>query len=167
MIGILSAIRQPEIFQKLILIGPSPCYLQQEQYYSGFTYTDIQEMLNYMETDYVNWSVTFAQFIMGGTPHPSHIEEMANSFCNTNPEIAKHFAQVSFLSDNRSDLAKVKTKTYILQCSDDLIAPEEVGRFMNQVIEESILINLKATGHCPNLSAPLETIAVIEACLAD
>ena len=167
MIGILSAIRQPEHFHKLILIGPSPCYLQQEQYYSSFTYKDVEEMLNYMETDYVNWSVTFAEFIMGSTPYPSLIEEMANSFCNTNPEIAKHFARVSFLSDHRSDLTHVKTKTYILQCSDDMIAPEEVGQFMNQKIEGSTLIHLQATGHCPNLSAPLETNAIIEACLAD
>ncbi|QMU30952.1 alpha/beta fold hydrolase [Adhaeribacter radiodurans] len=167
MIGILSAIRQPEYFQKLILVGPSPCYFQQEEYYSGFTYTDIQDMLNHMETDYVNWSLTFAQFILGNKPHPAHVQEMTDSFCNTHPEIAKHFAQVCFLSDNRSDLALVKTKTYILQCSDDMIAPEEVGRFMSQVIEESVFIKLQATGHCPNLSSPLETTSVIESCLAD
>ncbi|WP_115373026.1 alpha/beta fold hydrolase [Adhaeribacter pallidiroseus] len=120
-----------------------------------------------MKTDYTNGSITFAQFILGSSPNPSHAEEMANSFCNTNPEIAQHFAQVSFLADNRLDLLNLKTKTYILQCSEDMIAPEEVGLYMNQVITNSTFIKLQATGHCPNLRAPIETIEVIEAYLDD
>lgn len=162
MMGILSAIQHPELFKKLILIGPSPCYMNKENYIGGFSEEDIKEMLSFMENDYINWSITFASFIMGNTQHPMLIEEMANSFCSTKPEIAKHFARVAFLSDNRLDLPCLQTKTQIIQCTDDMIAPEEVGIYMHKAIKNSNYFKIKATGHCPNLSAPLETVNAME-----
>jgi sigma-B regulation protein RsbQ len=162
MIGILSAIKEPERFEKLVLIGPSPCYINDNNYIGGFDRDDVEAMLHYMETDYMSWSGTFASFIMGNTDKPSLGEELANSFCNTDSEIAKHFARVTFLSDNRPDLPYLQTKSLLLQCSQDMIAPEEVGTYLKSTIKNATLINLKATGHCPNLSAPLETIAAME-----
>ncbi|TXK22478.1 alpha/beta hydrolase [Pontibacter qinzhouensis] len=162
MIGILSAIKAPSHFEKLILVGPSPCYYNDGDYTGGFEYQDIQAMLTYMDQDYGGWANSFAPFIMGNPEEPSLGEELAASFCNTNAAIARHFAEVTFLSDNREDLPKLKTKSLILQCSHDMIAPEEVGHYVHQHITGSTLINLRATGHCPNLSAPLETIAAME-----
>ena len=162
MMGILSANMNPEYFQKLILIGPSPCYINDDNYIGGFSRADIEEMLMFMETDYVNWSVAFASLIMGNTQHPSLIEELTNSFCNTNPEIARHFARVAFFADNRLDLPNLRIKSYILQCSEDIIAPDEVGQYMHKFIAGSCFIKLNATGHCPHLSAPLETIMALE-----
>ncbi|QCR21905.1 alpha/beta fold hydrolase [Pontibacter sp. SGAir0037] len=162
MMGILSAIQEPAVFKDLILVGPSPCYINDEDYTGGFTRSDVEAMLGFMEKDYEGWAETFASFIMGNPGHPSLSEELANSFCNTNPEIARHFAEVSFLSDNRADLVKVQPPSLILQCFNDMIAPDEVGEYMHQNLKNSTLVKMKATGHCPNLSAPLETIAAID-----
>ncbi len=162
MISTLSAIKEPERFEKLILIGLSPCYINDKDYFGGFDRADVDAMLHYMETDYMSWSGTFASFIMGNTDKPSLGEELANSFCDTNSDIAKHFARVTFLADNRPDLPYLQTKSLLLQCSQDMIAPEEVATYLKRTIKNATLINLKATGHCPNLSAPLETIAAME-----
>ncbi|MGV3587494.1 MAG: alpha/beta fold hydrolase [Adhaeribacter sp.] len=162
MIGVLSAIAQPERFSKLILITPSPCYLNQNDYYGGFDFSTIEGMLQHMKLDYADWSGIYASFIMGNPDNPSLAEELAYSFCHTDAAIAQHFARVTFLSDNRKDLNKLKTKSLILQCSNDAIAPEEVGEYMQKHLANTTLVKLKATGHCPNLSAPLETIAAME-----
>ncbi|WP_181305203.1 alpha/beta fold hydrolase [Rufibacter sp. XAAS-G3-1] len=165
MIGVLSAIREPDLFEKLVLIGPSPCYINHGDYLGGFDPADIHAMLEFMETDYMGWSGTFAPFIMGNPDQPSLGEELMHSFCNTNSSIAKHFARTTFLSDNRADLAHLQTKSLILQCADDMISPVEVGAFVHKNIKDSTLVQLKATGHCPHLSAPLETIKAMEAYL--
>lgn len=162
MIGILAAIQAPERFEKLVLVGPSPCYINDGEYIGGFEREDIEGLLEFLDQNYLGWSSAMAPTIMGNSERPELGAELTNSFCRTNPEIAKQFARVTFLSDNRRDLAKLKTASLILQCSDDVIAPEAVGRYMHRMLTDSRFVMLRATGHCPNLSAPEETIAAMK-----
>jgi sigma-B regulation protein RsbQ len=165
MIGILAAIEEPALFQKLILIGPSPCYINDGDYVGGFTRKDIEGLLEALDSNYLGWSSSMAPVIMGNPERPELGAELANSFCRTDPEIAKHFARVTFLSDNRADLPKVKTPSLILQCSEDVIAPPSVGEYMHRHLANSQLHILEATGHCPHMSAPEETIAAMRSFL--
>ena len=165
MIGILAAVRAPARFKALILVGPSPRYIDDDGYVGGFSRQDIEGLLTALDSNYLGWSAAMAPAIMGNADRPELGTELANSFCRTDPEIAGHFARVTFLSDNRDDLATVTVPTLILQCSDDIIAPATVGAFTHSRITTSELVTLKATGHCPNLSAPEETIAAIKAFL--
>jgi sigma-B regulation protein RsbQ len=162
MVGVLSAIQAPTLFKKLILMGPSPCYLNDGDYSGGFERADMLTMLAFMDEDYFGWAETFAPMIIGHPNNPSLGEQLAKSFCETDADIVKHFAQVAFLSDNRPDLPKLQTEALIMQCADDIIAPAEVGAYVHHAIPNSKLVQMKATGHCPNLSAPLEVINVIE-----
>ncbi|HEX2254671.1 MAG TPA: alpha/beta hydrolase [Thermoanaerobaculia bacterium] len=163
--GVLAAVAEPERFDALVLVGPSPRYVDDEGYVGGFSNEDIEGLLESLESNYLGWSSAMAPVIMGNADRPELGEELTNSFCRTNPEIARHFARVTFLSDNRQDLPQVRTRTLVLQCSDDVIAPQAVGEFVHRQIPGSALVHLKATGHCPNLSAPEETIAAIRAFL--
>jgi sigma-B regulation protein RsbQ len=163
MIGILAAIRQPEIFAKLVLVGPSPRYVDDDGYVGGFKRTDIDNLLDSLDNNYLGWSTTMAPVIMGNLERPELGQELANSFCRTDPHIAREFAHVTFLSDNRADLPRVRTPALVLQCSQDVIAPVAVGEYVHRMLPNSKLVVMKATGHCPNLSAPAETIAAIEA----
>ena len=165
MIGVLAAIREPDRFDKLILVGPSPRYIDDGDYVGGFGRADIEELLDSLESNYLGWSSAMAPVIMGNPERPELGAELTNSFCRTDPEIAAQFARVTFLSDNRSDLARVTTPALILQCSEDAIAPRAVGEYVHRELGESRLVLLDATGHCPNLSAPEETIAAIRAFL--
>src|SRR5580692_2232256 len=158
MIGVLAAIKEPKLFRKLVLIGPSPCYINDGDYIGGFNRQDIDGLLEFLDSNYLGWSATLAPVIMGNPDRPELAEELANSFCRTDPEIAKHFARVTFLSDNRADLSKLTVPSVILQCSQDAIAPTQVGEYVQCHLATSSLIHLKATGHCPQLSAPEETI---------
>lgn len=167
MISVLSAIQEPDLFSKLILIGPSPCYINDHDYFGGFERADIEAMLDMLNKDFRDWANTFAPLIMGNPECPSLAQELIESFCRADNAIARDFARVTFLSDNRQDLPKVPTKTLILQCSSDMIAPAEVGAFVHQSIPDSTLITLRATGHCPHLSAPIETLAAIGTFLHD
>ncbi|MFP5285309.1 MAG: alpha/beta fold hydrolase [Thermoanaerobaculia bacterium] len=163
MIGILAALQEPDRFEKLVLVGPSPRYIDDEgDYVGGFTREDIDGLLESLDSNYLGWSTAMAPVIMGNADRPELGTELTNSFCRTNPEIAKHFARVTFLSDNRADLPKVRARTLVLQCSDDAIAPQSVGEYVHRQIPGSKLVLMKATGHCPNLSAPEETIAAIK-----
>lgn len=158
MIGVLAAIREPGLFRKLVLIGPSPCYINDGDYIGGFARQDIDGLLEFLDSNHLGWSNTMAPVIMGNPDRPELAEELANSFCRTDPEIAKHFARVTFLSDNRTDLSKLTVPSVILQCSQDVIAPAQVGDYVQRHLANSSLVHLKATGHCPQLSAPQETI---------
>jgi sigma-B regulation protein RsbQ len=162
MIGILAAIREPEQFKRLVLIGPSPCYINNDNYIGGFTREDIMGLMESLDSNYLGWSSAIAPVIMGNSDRPELSEELANSFCRTNPEIAKQFAKVTFLSDNRDDLKKLKTPSLILQCMEDVIAPVEVGEYLHKTIPDNEMVILNASGHCPNLSAPKETIQAIK-----
>jgi sigma-B regulation protein RsbQ len=165
MIGVLAAVQEPERFDRLVLIGPSPRYINDEDYVGGFRQEDIEGLLDVLDSNHLGWSTTMAPVIMGNPDRPELGEELTNSFCRTDPEIARHFARVTFLSDNRADLSGVRTKALILQCSQDVIAPETVGRYMHQNLPDSEFVLMNATGHCPNLSAPEETIAAMNAFL--
>jgi sigma-B regulation protein RsbQ len=162
MIGVLAAVRAPERFGALVLVGPSPCYIDGEGYTGGFAREDIEGLLTSLESNYLGWSSAMAPVIMGNPDRPELGQELTNSFCHTDPAIARHFAQVTFLSDNRADLAQLRVPTLILQCSDDVIAPEPVGRYVHEHVLGSTLTLMQARGHCPNLSAPAETIAAIQ-----
>lgn len=161
MVGVLAAKQRPELFGALILVGPSPRYINDDGYTGGFGERDIEELLEALDSNYLGWSTQMAPVIMGNLERPQLGEELTESFCRTDPEIARHFARVTFMSDNREDLSSVKVPTLVLQCSDDVIAPQAVGQFVSERIPGSRLVVLDATGHCPNLSAPEETVAAI------
>jgi sigma-B regulation protein RsbQ len=166
MIGVLAAIRDPDRFARLILVAPSPRYIDDGDYVGGFSREDIAGLLDSLNSNYLGWSSEIAPVIMGNPDRPELAAELTNSFCRTDPEIAKHFARVTFLSDNRADLPKVETPSLILQCADDAIAPQEIGRFMHAQMPDSELVLLETTGHCPNLSAPGQTVAAMRTFLA-
>jgi sigma-B regulation protein RsbQ len=163
MIGVLAAIQEPARFAKLVLVGPSPRYLDDEGYLGGFKRGDIEGLLDSLDANYLGWSTTMAPVIMGNPERPELGKELANSFCRTDPEIARNFARVTFLSDNRKDLPRLRTPSLILQCSSDVIAPLAVGDYLQRNLANSKLVVMKATGHCPNLSAPEETVAAVKA----
>jgi sigma-B regulation protein RsbQ len=163
MIGILAAIREPARFAKLVLVGPSPRYIDDDGYLGGFKRGDIEGLLDALDSNYLGWSTSMAPVIMGNPDRPELGSELANSFCRTDPNIARQFARVTFLSDNRADLERLRIPSLILQCSQDMIAPAAVGNYLHRHLAGSMLVQMKATGHCPNLSAPAETVAAIKA----
>jgi sigma-B regulation protein RsbQ len=165
MIGVLAAGKEPERFAKLVLVGPSPRYLDDDGYVGGFAEADIEELLDSLASNYLGWSSAMAPVIMGNADRPELGQELTESFCRTDPTIARQFARVTFLSDNRADLRHVDVPTLVLQCTDDVIAPIAVGEFVAREMPNASLVLLDATGHCPNLSAPVETIEAIEAFL--
>ncbi|MEU1146724.1 alpha/beta fold hydrolase [Streptomyces sp. NPDC005863] len=164
-VGVLAAAREPDAFAGLVLLAPSPCFIDDPStgYRGGFSAEDIEELLESLEANYLGWSGAMAPVIMGNPDRPELGEELTNSFCRTDPEIARVFARVTFLSDNREDLARVGVPTLVAQCSHDAIAPPEVGAFVHQQIAGSEFVTLKATGHCPQLAAPEETASAIAA----
>ena len=163
MIGVLAEIAEPARFDKLVLVGPSPRYIDDAGYVGGFAAEDIEQLLESLDSNYLGWSSVMAPVIVGNADRPELGQELTASFCRTDPDIARRFAEVTFTSDNRADLSRVSTPTLVLQCTDDVIAPMEVGRFVSEAIPHSSMTVLEATGHCPNLSAPEETIAAIDA----
>jgi sigma-B regulation protein RsbQ len=165
MIGVLAAAREPDRFGALVLVAPSPRYIDDHAYVGGFSEQDIEDLLVSLESNYLGWSSAMAPVIMANPDRPELGAELTASFCRTDPEIQKRFARATFLSDNRADLAEVKLPTLVLQCTDDMIAPDCVGEYVHAQIRGSTLARLTATGHCPNLSAPAETVAAIAAFL--
>lgn len=161
MIGVLAARQAPGMFGKLVLIGPSPRYIDDDGYVGGFSAQQIEELLRFLDSNHMGWSMQMAPMIMGNPDRPELGQELTNSFCSADPEIAKAFARVTFTSDNREDLAEVSLPTLVLQCREDIIAPPEVGEFVARNIPNSRMIVLDATGHCPNLSAPEEVVAAM------
>jgi sigma-B regulation protein RsbQ len=160
-IGVLAAIKEPERFDRLVLVGPSPRYVDDVDYVGGFSREDIDGLLELQDRNYLGWSSAMAATIMGNPDRPELAEELANSFCRTDPEIAKQFAAVTFLSDNRADLPKVTTPSLVLQCREDVVAPVAVGEYVHRHLPNSRLVVLDAVGHCPHLSAPEQTIAAM------
>jgi sigma-B regulation protein RsbQ len=163
MVGVLASLKAPELFSKLILVGPSPRYIDDDDYVGGFGAAQIEELLEFLADNPMGWAQAMAPVIIGNPDRPELGEELTESFCRTDPVIAREFARATFTSDNRADLARVTTPTLILQCSDDIIAPLEVGQYVHAQIAGSHLVVLEATGHCPNLSAPAEVLAAIRA----
>jgi sigma-B regulation protein RsbQ len=165
MIGALAAIREPRRFDTLVMIGPSPRYLNDGEYLGGFERADIDGLLDALDSNYLGWANSMAPVIMGNGDRPELGVELANAFCRTDPEVARQFARVTFLSDNRADLAKVPARCLVLQCASDVIAPASVGEFVHQQLPTSTLVHMRAVGHCPNVSEPDETVAAIRAFL--
>ncbi|WP_280194668.1 alpha/beta fold hydrolase [Nocardia farcinica] len=163
--GVLAAAAEPELFRGLVLLAPSPCFIDDPArgYRGGFSAADIDELLESLDANYLGWSGAVAPMITGNPDRPELAAELENSFCRTDPDIARVFARVTFLSDNRDDLAAVTVPTLVAQCSQDAIAPPEVGEFVRAQIPGSDLLTLSATGHCPQLAAPEETAAAIAA----
>ena len=162
MVGVLAALERPELFADLILVGPSPRYLDEEpDYVGGFEKQDIDEMLETMEKNYIGWANYLAPAIMGNGDRPDLGEELTESFCSTDPVIARQFAEVTFLSDNRDDLPRVTVPSLVLQCAEDIVAPRQVGEYVASRMPDSTIRFLDATGHCPHMSAPEETITAM------
>jgi sigma-B regulation protein RsbQ len=162
MAGVLAAIREPERFERLILVGPSPRYLNEApDYVGGFERADIEGLLDTMEKNYIGWANSLAPAIMKNPERPELTRELADSFCSTDPEIARRFAEVTFFSDNRRDLPKVDVPALIMQCSDDVIAPLSVGDYVHRHLRGSELRVMRATGHCPHMSDPVETVQIM------
>jgi sigma-B regulation protein RsbQ len=168
MIGALAVTAAPERFGALVMVSPSPRYLDDEGvgYRGGFSAQDIDELLASLDSNYLGWSSAIAPVIMGNPDRPELGRELENSFCATDPEIARHFARVTFLSDNRADLAHVPVPTLVLQCLEDAIAPTTVGAYVAAALPDARLVYLDAVGHCPNLSAPQATTTAIREFLA-
>jgi len=167
MIGVLAVNREPARFAALVLVAPSPRYLDDDGYTGGFSADDIEGLLSSLDQNYLGWSSAMAPVIMANADRPELGAELTASFCRTDPEIQKRFARATFLSDNRADLAPVRLPSLVLQCADDPIAPGTVGDYVHAQIRGSRLVQLKATGHCPNLSAPEETVAAMADFLKD
>ena len=166
MIGLLAGIKAPELFAAHMMIGPSPCYINDGDYVGGFSAADIESLLETMESNYLGWSSTMAPAIMGAPEQPALAEELTNSFCRTDPDIAAHFARVTFLSDNRADVPRLQAPVLVLQCSEDLIAPRPVGEFLARTLPDATLRIIDNVGHCPHLSAPSQSMAAMDEFLA-
>jgi sigma-B regulation protein RsbQ len=162
MIGMLADIKSPDRFAAHIMVAPSPCYINDGDYVGGFTRADIESLLETLESNYLGWSSNMAPAIMGAPNQPELGAELTNSFCRTDPDIAKHFARVTFMSDNRADLPRLKTTTLILQCTDDLIAPLAVGDYLHRTLPNSTLRHIENVGHCPHLSAPGASVELLD-----
>jgi sigma-B regulation protein RsbQ len=161
MVGALASLSAPGMFSELVMVGPSPRYIDEDGYRGGFSREQIEELLEFLADNHLGWSAAMAPVIMGNADRPELSSRLENSFCSTDPDIARDFARVTFLSDNRSDLASVTARTLVLQCTDDIIAPVEVGEYVHARVPRSEFRMLQATGHCPNLSAPDEVTAAI------
>jgi sigma-B regulation protein RsbQ len=161
MIGALASLKAPELFSELVMVGPSPRYIDDEGYRGGFSHDQIEELLQFLAENHLGWSAAMAPAIVGNPDRPELGARLENSFCRTDPDIARDFARATFMSDNSNDLPAVQARTLVLQCSNDIIAPVEVGEYVHAAIPRSEYRLLAATGHCPNLSAPSEVTAAI------
>ena len=165
MMGVLAAVRTPAAFETLVLLSPSPCYLNDSDYRGGFEQHELDALVDALDTNYLGWAASMTPVIMGNADRPELADELTTSFCNTDPVIARHFAEVGFLSDNRADLSRVSTPTLILQSADDPIVPLPVGEFVQEHIPGSTFAVLPASGHCLHLSDPAAVIGSILAFL--
>jgi len=162
-IGMLAAIQAPQHFAKVVLLAPSPYYLNEPGYYGGFERADILQVLASMKADYQGWPIASADLLMGPTNMASLGEELATLFCETDSTIARQFAQVAFLSDNRADVNQLHLRTLVVQCTNDVACPAGVGAYLLWHLPQGELVTLSTSGHCPHLSTPLETLAAIRA----
>jgi sigma-B regulation protein RsbQ len=161
-VGLLASIQAPQRFARHILIGPSPCYVNEGSYVGGFERKDIEGLLDMMEKNYIGWASYLAPVVMKNAEQEDRVKELQESFCSTDPRITRNFATATFLSDNRADMRKVTVPSLVLQCSEDAIAPVEVGEYMGRVLGGSTYRLMRATGHCPHMSHPAETIALMK-----
>jgi sigma-B regulation protein RsbQ len=166
MIGMLAAIEAPGRFERLVMIGPSPCYVNDAGYVGGFERKDLEGLLDLMEKNYIGWAQFLAPVVMKNAERPELAGELQESFCATDPRMTRQFARATFLSDNRADLSKLEVPALILQCSEDAVAPDAVGRYLAAALKDSTLRQMDATGHCPHMSHPTETVRLMKEYLA-
>ncbi|NHZ44385.1 alpha/beta fold hydrolase [Massilia aquatica] len=166
MVGVLATIEAPELFAAQVMVSPSPSYINDGDYVGGFTRDDIDELLQTLQDNYLGWSSNMAPAIMGAPDQPELGHELTNSFCRNDPDIAAHFARVTFLSDHRADLPRSATPALILQCTDDMIAPVSVGEYMQRTLPSAQLALIDNIGHCPHMSAPGASTDAIKSFLA-
>jgi len=166
MIGLLAGVKAPELFRAHIMLGPSPCYIDDGDYVGGFSRDDIESLLETMEGNYLGWSSSMAPAIMGAPGQPELADELTNSFCRTDPDIASHFARVTFLSDNRADLPRLQAPALNLQCRDDLLPPRPGRRDLARTLPQATLRVIENVGHCPHLSAPSASMQAMDEFLA-
>lgn len=163
MIGALACVKRPDLFARLVMVGPSARYIDDADYVGGFSSADIDQLLASMDNNYLGWSRAMAPAIVAQPGRPELGEELTESFCRSDPRIARRFAEVTFTSDNRADLPQVKAPTLVLQCRDDIIAPQSAGELVRDELPDATYVVLDTSGHCPHLSAPAETIDAIAA----
>lgn len=161
MVGVLAANQAPERFNRLVMVGPSPRYINDAGYVGGFERADIEGLLDLMDRNYIGWANFLAPVVMKNDERPELTRELHDSFCSTDPKMTRRFAETTFFADNRDDLPQVSVPSLILQCSEDAIAPVEVGNYLHRTIPRSTFRMMKATGHCPHISHPAETIEAI------
>lgn len=161
-ISVLAAVARPDLFDRLVLVGPSPRYVDDGDYHGGFTAEEIDELLETMDSNYLGWSRVMAPVITGNPDRPHLGEELSDSFCRMDPDVARRFARATFLGDNREDLARVRTPTLVVQSRVDVIAPPEVGRYVQEHLPDSELVTIDTVGHCPNLSHPDALVDVVQ-----
>lgn len=166
MIGVLAANQQPGRFSHLIMLGPSPCYMNDGDYIGGFEREDIASLLDTMERNFLGWAQFLAPLAMKNSTRPELARELQESICSTDPDIMRRFAEATFLSDHRADLSRVSVPSLILQCAEDTIAPLCVGEYLHKHLPGSTLRVMETTGHCPHMSHPEETIRQIREYLA-
>jgi len=166
MIILLAALQAPQLFSQIVMVAPSPYYINEPGYHGGIDREDMTQLLQLMETDYNGWADIFAALLMGPTTPAAVSQELATQFCTTDCSIARDFAEVAFFADNRADLPRLQVPTLLLQCTQDVAAPAEVGEYLLDHLPQATLVTMQATGHCPHLSAPMETLAAIESFLA-
>jgi sigma-B regulation protein RsbQ len=162
MIGLLAAVENPDIFSCMVFIGPSARYINDVGYFGGFSREDLDGLLDVMDNNFIGWANFLAPVVMKNGERPELTKELEESFCSTDPIITRRFAEVTFFSDNRDDLSNLTMPCLVLQCSDDAIAPDEVGMYIHNQIKGSTYEKMQATGHCPHMSHPEETVALIQ-----
>ncbi len=163
MIGLIASLRQPSRFSSLVMVAPSPRYINDPPYVGGFEERDIEDLLDLMDHNYIGWASFLAPVVMGNGNGPQLTAELERSFCSTDPVVARTFARATFFADNRHDLPRATLPSLILQVRDDAIAPRAVGDYMLTHLPRSEMILLEASGHCPHVSHPDLTANAMQA----
>lgn len=166
-IGMLAAIARPDLFQHLVMLCPNPCFINDPPYEGGFERADVMDLLELMDRNMSAWANFFAPVAMKNEDRPELRQELQDSLCSGDPVIVRHFAQLVFLADVRAELPKLRVPSLILQGGDDSVAPLSVGDYLHAHLPQSTLLRMVAPGHCPHMSHPQETVALIREYLAD